>query len=312
MISIIIPVFNVEKYISRCLDSILNQTFQDFEIILVNDQATDNSIRIAESYAEKDSRIRILHNEENSGAAWSRMIGYSNANGNYITFCDPDDFLPKDALESLYNGIVQDENIDICIGNYQRVFPDGSKSHIYENHLKYGQDKRGLAKSTLKYETPHYLWNKIYKAELFKNQDIITYKHFSKSSDEFLFFQILQNCNKAVTINKVVYYYYDNNQSASYNKGTIEALKAMIISQQYVENLYKETNDFKPLIQKIKTNKYAKFVIVAGTDKKLLKMIFDNKIDYLFTPQNLLKHFYKRKALKVFFTYLKARVISFT
>src|SRR5690606_5062403 len=107
MISIIIPVYKVEKYISRCLDSILNQTFQDFEIILINDASPDNSIKIAESYADKDSRIGIIHNEENSGAGWSRKVGYTNAKGEYITFCDPDDYLPKNALELLYNGITK-------------------------------------------------------------------------------------------------------------------------------------------------------------------------------------------------------------
>lgn len=121
-VSIIIPVYKVEKHISRCLDSILNQTFQDFEIILVNDASPDNSRTIGERYSENDKRIKIIDNKENSGAAWSRMVGYSNALGKYITFYDPDDFLPHNALELLYNAIIQDNTVDICIGNYQRVF----------------------------------------------------------------------------------------------------------------------------------------------------------------------------------------------
>jgi glycosyltransferase involved in cell wall biosynthesis len=311
IISIIIPVYNVEKYISRCLDAILNQSFHNFEVILVNDCSLDNSREIAVEFAQKDSRIKIIDNQENSGAAWSRMIGYTNATGKYIMFCDPDDFLPDDALEHLYNSISHDNEVDICIGNFQRVYPDGSKSKVFENRLKYGNDKWSVAKSTLKGDTPHYLWNKIYKAELFKNNQLLTYKNFSKSSDEYLFFQILQYCQKIITVDKVVYYYYDNYESTSYNKNNVNSLNAMITSWNYIENIYGEKKDFISLIKKNKIAKYAKFIAIANGDKQLLKLIFNNKIDALFTPWSLIKHFHKRKALRVFIMYLNARINRF-
>lgn len=305
-ISIILPVYKVEKYIVRCMESILNQTFQDFEIIIVNDASPDHSREEAEKLVKIDNRIRIFDNEENSGAAWSRMVGYTNARGKYIMFCDPDDFLPVDALEVLHNAMIQDEDADICMGEYQRVFADGSKSAIFKNKLKYGKDKWSVSKSALNYEIPHFLVNKIYKTQLFKNP-IITYKNFSKSSDEFLFFQILQNCKKIIKIDKLVYYYYDNNQSASYNKANVNALNAMIISQKYIEETYKDKEEFKTLIEKRKLGKYAKFLSVANNDKQLLKIIFKENIDYLFTPSNLLRNFYKRKALKIFLIYWKTK-----
>lgn len=305
-ISIIIPVYKVEKYIERCLDSIINQTFQDFEIIIVNDASPDNSRKIAETYAQSDTRIRIVDNEQNSGAAWSRMIGYSNALGNYITFCDPDDYLPVNALELLYNAIVNDLKADICMGEYQRIFANGSKSSIFKNDLKYGDDKWSVAKSALKYEIPHFVVNKIYKAELFKFP-LITYQNFSKSSDEFLFFQILQNAEKIIKIDKLVYYYYDNDESASYNKSNINALNAMITSHKYIEEVYGKREDFKPLIEKRKLGKYAKFIAVAENDKALLQLVFKENIDYLFSPLNLLRNFHKSKALKVFLSYWKAK-----
>lgn len=308
-VSIIIPVYNVEKYISRCLDSILNQTFQDFEIIVVNDASPDQSRNIAESYAEKDIRITIIDNQENSGAAWSRMVGYSNACGTYLTFCDPDDFLPEDALNLLYSAMIIDPNADICLGNFQRVYPNGQTGNVFKNQLNYGNDKWSVAKSTLTSETPHYLWNKIYKSELF-NYPIITHKDFSKSSDEFLFFQLLQNCKKIINIDKVVYFYFDNNASASYNKSNFNALNAMIISQKYVEEIYKKNDALESIIEKRKLGKYAKFIQVAGNDKALLQLIFKENIDYLFTPFNLFRHFHKRKAIKVLLSYLKAKYKS--
>lgn len=308
-VSIIIPVYNVEKYISRCLDSILNQTFQDFEIIVVNDASPDQSRNIAESYAEKDIRITIFDNQENSGAAWSRMVGYSNACGTYLTFCDPDDFLPEEALQLLHNAMIYDMDADICMGEYRRVFADGSKGEIIKNELKYGNDKCSVAKSALNYEIPHFLVNKIYKTQLF-NYPIITHKDFSKSSDEFLFFQLLQNCKKIINIDKVVYFYFDNNASASYNKSNFNALNAMIISQKYVEEIYKKNDALESIIEKRKLGKYAKFIQVAGNDKALLQLIFKENIDYLFNPFNLFRHFHKRKAIKVLLSYLKAKYKS--
>lgn len=305
-ISIIIPVYKVEKYIDRCLKSILNQTFQDFEIIVVNDASPDNSRSIVEYFAMNDNRIKIFDNEENSGASWSRMMGYSNASGEYITFCDPDDFLPEDALEILYKAMIQDKEADICMGEYQRVFTDGSKSEIFKNELKYGEDKWSVAKSAIRYEIPHFLVNKIYKAELFKNP-IITYKNFSKSSDEYLFFQILQYCNKVIKINELVYYYYDNKESASYNKSNFNALNAMMISQKYVENTYKGKEEFKSLIENWKLGKYTKFISVASFEMELLQLVLSENLNHLFTPTNLFKSFHKRKALKTFLTYWKAK-----
>ena len=310
LVSIIIPIYKVEKYISRCLDSILRQTFQDFEIILVNDASPDNSRKIAEKYAENDKRMIIIDNEENSGASWSRMVGYSNARGTYLTFCDPDDFLPNDALQSLYTAMIEDSRADICIGNYQRIFPNGNTNAVFKNQLNYGQDKWSVAKSTLLSETPHYLWNKIYKSELFK-YPIITHKNFSKSSDEFLFFQLLQNCQKVICINKLVYYYFDNDDSASYNKSNVIAMRAMLISYNYVDNQYKNLKDFKHLLHKWKTHRCVHLMRISDSSKPVLQLLFKSRIDYIFTPWNLISNFSKRNGPKVFFIYLKSRILSF-
>lgn len=309
LISIIIPVYKVEKYISRCLDSILNQTFQNFEIILINDVSPDNSIKIAESYADKDSRIRIIHNEENSGAGWSRMVGYTHARGEYVTFCDPDDYLPENSLEILYEAITRDSTADMCIGDYQRVYPDGSKSEVFENKLIYGNDKISVAKSTLNRHTPHFLWNKIYKRELFEYSEIVTYKNFSNSSDEFLFFQLLQFTKKVINVNKLVYYYYDNKNSSTNNRNHFNGINSMLTSLKFVENLYSDKIEFKEIILKWKLNKYYKF-LNSTNNTELLKLIYKNNIDYLFTPWNLLKHTYKSRALKIFIMYLKTRVLT--
>src|SRR5690606_14314972 len=143
---------------------------------------------------------------------------------------------------------------------------DGSKGKIETNKLNYGNNKLSVAKSLLKYEAKHYLVSKIYKAELFKNSEIIAYKNFSKSSDEFLFFQVLQYCERIVNINNVVYYYFDNQESASYNKSNPKALSAMITSLNYVDSLYKDEKDIIPILQKWKLDKYTKFISISEND----------------------------------------------
>ena len=100
-ISVIIPVYNVEKYLGRCLDSVVNQTFTDIEIICINDGSSDNSLEILKRYAQRDRRIKIF-TQENSGLSASRNVGMKYASGDYIYFIDSDDYLVKTAFEELY------------------------------------------------------------------------------------------------------------------------------------------------------------------------------------------------------------------
>lgn len=116
LISVIVPVYNVEEYLKQCLDSILEQTFSNYEVILVNDGSTDSSGLICQEYAEKDSRIRYFE-KENGGLSDARNYGIEQAQGEYLTFVDSDDFLDKMHLNVLYTALVNN-NVDISIVNY--------------------------------------------------------------------------------------------------------------------------------------------------------------------------------------------------
>lgn len=107
---------------------------------------------------------------------------------------------------------------------------------------------------------------------------------------------------------ELIDYYFDNNESASYNKSNPNAMNAMLTSLNYIEDIYKEIEGFKNVIHKWKLDKYAKFISISGNNKELLGIIFKNNIDYLFTPLNLLNNFHNSKALKVFLTYLRAKI----
>ena len=154
-ISVIIPVYNVEQYIARCLDSILAQSFQDFEIVIVDDCGTDNSMIIVEQYISKDDRFVVCHNKQNMGPMWARREGYLNARGEYFVFCDSDDYLLPDSLELLHEAISSTQ-ADIVASSYVRhTFRE--KDVVLYNKLSHGEDSISVYKSLLSGEISHSL-----------------------------------------------------------------------------------------------------------------------------------------------------------
>ena len=135
-VSVIISVYNVEKYLARCLDSVINQTLKDIEIICVNDGSTDNSAQILEEYAQKDERIKVI-TQVNSGLSEARNTGMSASTGEFIAFLDSDDFVDLDFYEALYNSAVKN-NCEIACGNIirendkkkRKPFVDYDKEHV--------------------------------------------------------------------------------------------------------------------------------------------------------------------------------------
>ena len=123
-VSVVIPIYNVEKYIARCLDSVLAQSLNDLEIILVDDGTPDGSMQIVGRYAATDHRFRIVTHERNRGLMQARKTGYMIAESDYVLFCDSDDYLPPTAIETLYNEAKRSD-ADIVSGDMTLVFPDG-------------------------------------------------------------------------------------------------------------------------------------------------------------------------------------------
>ena len=129
-VSIIVPVYNVEKYLKKAVESTLNQSYEKLQIILINDGSTDESGKICDKYKQKDSRIEVIH-KENGGLSDARNKGLDIANGKYIMFLDSDDFFEKDAVEIMYRKI-EEKNADFVIGNYINTEPNGKK---WENSI---------------------------------------------------------------------------------------------------------------------------------------------------------------------------------
>ena len=131
--SVILPIYNVEKYLPECLDSLINQTYSNLEIICVNDGSPDDSLKILQQYAEKDSRIKIF-DRQNSGSGVSRNFGVSQSEGDYISFVDPDDWVELNMYEELAN-FINEHNSDVVEFNY-RIFYESSKEFVQSRHTE--------------------------------------------------------------------------------------------------------------------------------------------------------------------------------
>ncbi len=219
IISIIVPVYNVEDYISECIDSILTQTFSDWELILVDDGSTDSSGKICDEYALKDSRIKVIH-KNNGGLSSARNAGLDIAKGEYITFIDSDDvIIGEDVFENIINCFVEDPEIDIV--QYDVIHKwQSSEEHKRLYPFKTYYDKEDILKAYLTENIHVACWDKIFKAEIFKE---IRFPLGQISEDIAIIPQIVENTNnlKATNIGYYGYRYRDGsitNSNLPYNK----------------------------------------------------------------------------------------------
>lgn len=204
LISVIVPVYNVEKFLSKCIDSLINQTLTDIEIILVDDGSTDLSSEICDSYAKIDKRINVIH-KENEGLSEARNTGIRISKGQYICFVDSDDWISNDMCERLYTLLI-DNNADIAQCNHIKVY---SNDDILDNKIKeeirvYEGESMLYNLHNKNYVNTVVTWNKIYKRELFND---IEFPKGKLHEDEFTTYKVLHKSKKIVVTNIPMYYY---------------------------------------------------------------------------------------------------------
>ena len=195
-ISVIVPVYNVEKYLRRCLDSLVNQTFKDFEVILVNDGSPDNSQSIIDEYQSKYPFIKSLK-KENGGMSSARNMGLDNAVGEYIAFVDSDDYVEVFFLEKLYNRAIE-TNSDVVICNYHAL--NEEESRTINCHMNFSpEDKKEYLLS------PPMVWNKLIKKEV---MDKIRFREGIFYEDLDICVRMLPLINKISFVDEPLYNYY--------------------------------------------------------------------------------------------------------
>ena len=233
-ISIIVPVYNVEKYLPQCLDSIIAQTYQNLEIILVNDGSTDFCPQICDDYAEKDNRIKVIH-KKNGGLSDARNTGYKLVTGDYLSFIDSDDFISLDFYSDLIK-IAKDFNADIVECEFLK-FNDEKETEnlIYDTSIQ-EFDAELAIEFLMKGKLKQVVWNKLYKTKIVDH-------HFFKTGkiheDEFWTYEILARSTKIVKISKPLYFYRQQMQSIMAEKYSIKRLAGMDAREERIEFMLK-------------------------------------------------------------------------
>ena len=173
-ITIILPVYNVEKYLRQCLDSIVNQTFKDFECLCINDGSTDKSLSILQEYAQKDERFKIV-TQENKGLSVTRNVGIKNTNTKYLTFIDSDDWITENYLEVLYNKI-EETNADIVRASYKFYFEEDNSYKSAKIREIHKINTNSNIERLYKGYAGAFVWAKLYKTSLIKDNNIRFYE----------------------------------------------------------------------------------------------------------------------------------------
>lgn len=211
-ISILVPIYNVEPYLKRCIDSVLAQDFTDWEMILVDDGSPDRCPEICDEYARKDARIQVIH-KENGGLVSARLAGWKKAQAEYIIHLDSDDYLMPVALSALYNKAVEG-NYDIVKGTNLRVLENGVSS--MESTLLSGHEISGeenYLSALLSYQIPPYLWGGIYRKTLFSEEIFNAVINISVGEDWITNQSIWRSVKRYAAIENVVCAYYINTDS---------------------------------------------------------------------------------------------------
>ncbi len=239
LISIIIPVYNVEKYLNECLDSVARQKYSNLEIILVNDGSTDNSKEICENFCKRDSRF-ILINKENGGLSSARNVGLDNFKGDYLAFIDSDDIVSENYISDLYE-VIKKYNCDIAISGYKR-FNDSVPCPISLN--KVVELSSNMVIKKILYQSEQEVFSvsacsKLYSKKIFSD---IRYPENKINEDVAVFVPIFEKCSKVVCIYNYNYFYRVNVQSITNQKFNLKRMDAIEFSENilkhYEENKY--------------------------------------------------------------------------
>lgn len=271
-ISIIVPVYNAEKYLKKCLDSLVNQTKKELEFILINDGSTDKSEEIIKTY--KDKRIKYFKNK-NQGIGKTRNFGIEKSSGKYLMFLDSDDYFSNDACEILYKE-AEKEKADLIVFDYYRV----EKGNLNEVKIESFNATNIKADSSLLLKINLGPCNKIYKTDLIKNNDI-KFEESLKYEDTLFIVKTIYNAKKIIKLNKFLHYYmiHEKSETTVRDERVFDILKIVDKIRNYLKNDKSIKDSVDKLTVKILTN----YTIQQRyqSDKNIAMKFIDSAFDYL-------------------------------
>ena len=240
-ISVIVPVYNVEHYLRKCLDSIIEQTVRDIEIIVVDDGSTDSSGEICDTYLDRDSRVKVFH-KENGGLSSARNFGIEKATGEYIGFVDSDDFIEPDMYEILLH-LIKRYKADLSMCGLYDVF-DGKPRAVFKTTEEWFVDKVKAMEIVLEAKIVSVTAvNKLYKKELFNT---IRYPLGKTAEDAFVIIELLDECNTVAITNDQKYHYIHRSNSITTNKfskKTLDVIEAYEKNYNLINKKYPQLKE---------------------------------------------------------------------
>lgn len=249
LVSVVIPIYNVEKYIKKCVDTIVNQTYKNLEIILVDDGSPDNSGYIADSYASSDHRIKVVH-KKNGGLSDARNTGMEISNGDYICFVDSDDYIELDMIEKVLEKALTTDSDVILFGLYNEVL-DEHEEIIEQERVFIDNANLQLMTSVI-----GYAWNKLYKSAFLKSKNFAFQKSLSLIEDIIFNEKIFLNANKIEYLKDPLYHYINRNRPTLVKKYYEDSYKLHKMGFQARRNVVLKLFGENYLTKEILSNSY--------------------------------------------------------
>lgn len=276
MISFIVPCYNVDLYLEKCINSLLNQSYKNFEIIIINDGSEDSTLQIAKQMVQNDKRI-ILLNQMNQGVSEARNNGIRHSKGDYIIFIDPDDYVHKEFSKALLDGLSQ-TRADLCVCGHTKVYENGSElKSSCSNEVFYNEkiiEQYFIGESTLTVLT----CDKLFKADIIRKNNIYFPKEVTSGQDQVFILNYLMYCKAVSTICNNYYYYYQRIGSKSkryeYDIFLKTIIKLEIIKKiLYTNNILNNYQRFYEI--RLYMNLFSQgFLLYQYSDKKTFKKQF--------------------------------------
>lgn len=276
--SVLIPVYNVENQLGKCIYSVLEQTYPNFEIILIDDGSTDGSGFVCERYAKLDERIRVYH-QFNQGLIMARRNGIAKAIGDYYLFLDSDDFWDPDLLETI-NKAILDYGCDMVIFNYKRITPDKVliNKPVFENGSLFDSDnKKQIFEEVIKGSRLNNIWIKAVNSNIIDNIDYTKYKRIKYAEDLLQSLLLLCNARKILYLDKAMYNYRMNPASMTH-KFNVRSIKDITIVRgvvlKYMELLAMNENKYLKLFYQNYVNGVLSYLSdLSNSNLNILKKI---------------------------------------